>query len=180
MKKCKQCKKEFTPLRPLQFVCSFKCSIDYSYDQRKKKEAKEKKDWAKKKREFKEKNKTYTQRVNEVKKVAQEYCRKRDKDLPCISCGTMTSDIWDGGHFKKAELYSGVILNEFNINRQCRKCNHFLGGNELNYREGLIKKIGEDAVLELENQAKETRLYKYTLEQLEETKAYFKQKLKEL
>jgi hypothetical protein len=28
----------------------------------------------------------------------------------CISCGGNDKDLWDGGHFKKAEIYSGVIF----------------------------------------------------------------------
>jgi hypothetical protein len=42
-------------------------------------------------------------------------------------------DLWDGGHLKKAEIYSGVILILLR-HKQCRKCNRFLGGNELMFR----------------------------------------------
>jgi hypothetical protein len=34
----------------------------------------------------------------------------RDANENCISCGGNDKDLWDGGHLKKAEIYSGVIL----------------------------------------------------------------------
>ena len=118
--------------------------------------------------------KSYAQRLGEAKKVFQKWIRLRDKDKPCISCGTISSTVWDGGHFKKAELYSGVIFHEHNVNIQCGKCNRFLGGNELNYRTGLIAKIGEKAVLNLEHLAEMSRMKKYTNEELEEIKLKYK------
>jgi hypothetical protein len=33
-----------------------------------------------------------------------------DANENCISCGGNDKDLWDGGHLKKAEIYSGVIL----------------------------------------------------------------------
>jgi hypothetical protein len=36
--------------------------------------------------------------------------RLRDANENCISCGGNDKDLWDGGHFKKAEIYSGVIF----------------------------------------------------------------------
>lgn len=118
--------------------------------------------------------KSYAQRLSEAKKVFQKWIRLRDKDKPCISCGTISSSVWDGGHFKKAELYSGVIFHEHNVNLQCGKCNRFLAGNELNYRTGLIAKIGEEAVLNLEHLAEMSRMKKYTNEELEEIKLKYK------
>ena len=55
---------------------------------------------------IREKLKTLGKFESEAKTEFQRYIRKRDAELPCISCGTMTTDLWDGGHFKKAELYS--------------------------------------------------------------------------
>ena len=116
---------------------------------------------------------------SDAKKSFQKWARLRDKDLPCISCGKF-SKLNDGGHYKKAEVYSGIIFNEYNVNLQCRKCNRFLNGNELNYRFGLIKKIGEDKVLALEDLANESRLYKFTKEELVEIKKKYDKLIKGL
>ena len=106
------------------------------------------------------------QRINKAKQVFQKWIRKRDKDEACISCGTVSSDLWDGGHYLKAEIYTGVIFNEINVHKQCRKCNRFLGGNEAQYRIALCLKYGESKVAELEKLANETRQYRWSSEEL--------------
>jgi hypothetical protein len=58
-------------------------------------------------------------------------------------------DLGLGGHFK-AELYSGLIFDERNVHKQCRKCNRFKNGNELQYRKGLIESYGVEFVDKLE------------------------------
>lgn len=123
---------------------------------------------------IREKLKTLGKFESEAKTEFQRYIRKRDAELPCISCGTEQTDLWDGGHFKKAELYSGVIFDEMNCHKQCRKCNRFLGGNELNFREGLIVRYGETYVLEIEQKASKLRVYKYTKDQLKEIREKYR------
>ena len=123
---------------------------------------------------IREKLKTLGKFESEAKTEFQKYIRKRDAELPCISCGTEQTDLWDGGHFKKAELYSGVIFDEMNCHKQCRKCNRFLGGNELNFREGLIVRYGESYVIEIEQRAAKLRVYKYTKDQLKEIREKYR------
>jgi hypothetical protein len=176
-RRCKQCEEVFEIKQSLQYVCSSTCAINYSKKLKEKKEAQE---WNKKKKEIREKLKTLSQYEAEAKKSFQKFIRLRDKDLPCISCGTFEADLFDGGHYKKAEIYSGVIFDENNTHKQCRKCNRFLGGNELMYREGLIKRFGEQFVKDLEQKANETRNYKYTKEELIAKKIQYDLKIKEL
>lgn len=126
-----------------------------------------------------EKLKTLGQYEAEAKKSFQKFIRLRDSELNCISCDTPTSDIWDGGHYKKAEIYSGVIFDERNCNKQCRYCNRFLGGNEANYRTGLVKRFGEPYVLELEIYSNETRQHKYTKQELIDIKKFYDLKIKQ-
>jgi hypothetical protein len=177
IKRCRECKKDFLPTRPLQCVCSLSCSISLA---KKKQEKKEEKDWQKRKKEGKESLKKLSQYEEEAKRVFQKWVRFRDADLPCISCGCITTPQWDGGHYFKAEIYSGLIFHEDNVNKQCCRCNKNLHGNEANYRIGLVKKIGEERVKELEAISITLRQYKYTKEQLLEIKEEYKQKLKEL
>lgn len=183
-KKCKICSAEFSPMRSTQQVCSAKCAIEYGIRQTAKREQKRVSEYKAElramKRAEKEKIKTYSQRIKEVKVIFQKYIRLRDANQPCISCGATTSSVWDAGHFKKAELYSGVIFHEHNTNKQCGKCNRYLGGNELKYREGLINKIGLDKVTELEALAEATRVRKYTDLELLEIKTRYRMKIKAL
>jgi len=129
---------------------------------------------------LKDKLKTLSQYEAEAKKAFQKYIRLRDELENCISCGVNDKNLWDGGHFKKAEIYSGVIFNENNCHKQCRKCNRYLNGNELMYRQGLVKKYGEKYVNDIENLANETRQYKWTKEQLVSKKLQYEIKIKEL
>lgn len=176
-KKCKVCKSEFTPNKPLQIVCGLKCAIAYANEKLSQKKAKESKIRQSKRRED---LKSLTDYKSEAKSMFQLFIRLRDKDKPCISCGTLETKLWDGGHYKKAELYYGVTFNENNVHKQCRKCNRFLGGNELNYRKGLIDRYGIEYVESIEILADETRQKKWTKEELIEIKNEYFQKVKQL
>lgn len=171
MAKCKQCGKQFTPFNSINRVCSISCAIEWGKLNPKKTSNKVK---LQLKSEAKEKLETYSQKVNKAKVIFQKWIRERDKNEPCISCGTTKANEWHASHFKKAETYSGVIFNEINVWRACKKCNVFLNGNELNYRERLVKKIGLEQVEALEQLANETRTKKWTIEELQEIKTKYK------
>ena len=175
-KVCVECKSEFEPSKTTQKVCSVSCSISYAKKQSEKKAAKE---WNETKKIWKEKNKSRSQKIQEVRKVFHAWIRKRDDCLPCISCGNISPSMWDAGHYLKAEVYTGLIFNEHNTNKQCSKCNRFLDGNEANYRIGLVKKIGEAAVLELESIKDSMRKYKWSDEELKEIKDKYQKLLNE-
>lgn len=132
-----------------------------------------------KQREWKEKNKSIAALKQEARRVFQEYIRLRDIDELCICCDKKSSN-WDAGHYRKAEIYSGVIFDEINCNKQRVYCNQYLHGNEANYRDGLIIKYGMDAVIDLEKRADETRNKKWSREELLEIKKEYSTKLKEL
>lgn len=171
--RCKICKTKFEPKFFLQKWCSPECGAKYGLILKEKEDADK---WIKEKQKLKSKLKSYSQKMGDAKKVFQKWIRERDKDLPCISCGaTESNPYWDAGHYKKAELYRGVIFNELNVHKQCRKCNYFLDGNELNYREGLIKRIGMYQVWQLDMLADETKKYKYTDAEFELIKQKYKQ-----
>ena len=129
----------------------------------------------KKKNVLKNALKTLSQYESDAKKEFQKWVRLRDKDLPCISCNTLNPKMWHGGHFKKAEIYSGLIFDERNVNRQCSRCNVFLGGNEGEYRIGLVNRFGEDFVKQLEDDSQRLRNYKYTKDELIEIKNKYQQ-----
>jgi hypothetical protein len=170
--RCKICKTKFEPKFFLQKWCSPECGAKYGLILKEKSDADE---WVKEKQKLKSKLKSYSQKVNEAKKVFQKWIRQRDEKQPCISCNTLVSiPFWDAGHFKKAELYRGVIFNEDNVHKQCRKCNFYLDGNELNYRTGLVQRIGLAKVEELERIAEETKKYKYTDQELQDIKKKYR------
>lgn len=175
LKTCKQCKQKFTPTKPLQSICGYLCAIDYQKVQQQKKMVKE---WRIEKSQIKEKIKTLSDYEKDAKKEFQAWVRRRDADLPCISCGK-TSNRYDGGHYFDAGIYSGLIFHEWNVNKQCSyNCNKMLHGNKPNYRVGLVKKIGEDNVRWLEENKDRLRNHKYTKSELLEIKEKYKALLK--
>jgi len=178
-KKCKECGVIFTPsYSTTQVVCSPICAISLS---KKKDKIKADKVWKEEKKILKEKLKKISEYKAEAKYWLQRYIRFRDLGKTCISCEKKLTDIRDyhGGHLFKAELYSGVIFNEINVNGQCVKCNTYLGGNELIYSKNLRDRIGEEKYKALENLAIKTKVYKWSKEELIEIKEMYKKKVKD-
>lgn len=70
----------------------------------------------------------------------------------CISCGrVLPIEQADNGHYiNRAHL--SLRFSELNCNAQCRFDNRFREGEITGYRQGLIRKIGEQKVLLLEAQ----------------------------
>jgi hypothetical protein len=171
MAKCKVCKKEFTQFNSTISVCGYQCAIEWGKLHPKKTSIKRVNSEIKS--EAKNKLKTQAQLRNPIKLHFQKWVRMRDIKEPCISCGTNEAK-WDGGHYLKAEIYSGVIFDERNVNKQCSYCNQYLDGNTAAYRQGLIKKIGLDEVIALEELANQTRTKKWTIEELQLIKTKYK------
>jgi len=176
-KKCKVCKTPFEQYNSLVSWCSPGCGYKLSQEKLKDKKANE---WKVEKKQLREKLKTLSQYEAEAKKSFQHWVRLRDKDLPCISCGEFHKDLWDGGHYFKAELYSGLIFDERNVHKQCRRCNRFQGGNEIQYRLGLVERFGGEFVYQLEKDSIEKRVYKFTKQELIAKKLQYDIKIKEL
>lgn len=114
--------------------------------------------------------------------IVHQYIRQRDKGLPCISCGTLWHLDFQAGHFFKAELYSSLKYNEFNINGQCPQCNLRKEGNLNQYELNLPNRIGSknfEALKEMARNDKKTN-FKWDREELKQIRANFKAKLKAL
>jgi hypothetical protein len=182
-KKCKICKTKFTPIRPLQPTCNeYECKLAYAVEhankaiERKKKAEKVK--WNSEKIVLKEKSKTLSDYMKETQKVFNEYIRLRDKGEPCISCGAKEYTP-SCGHYFPSGKYKSVTFDEDNCSIQCWWfCNSKMSGNLIKYREGLIKKIGEERFRLLEERAKPHK--KWQKHELIELTEIYKQKIKEL
>lgn len=105
------------------------------------------------------KNKSVPSLIKIAERHFNTYIRKRDSDgyfFTCISCAKLKSiRQMNAGHYLSAGHNGIVRFNENNVNGQCGSyCNRMLHGNLINYRIGLVKKIGEEKVKELEAMAK--------------------------
>ena len=85
--------------------------------------------------------------------VFNKFIRERDENRGCISCGSRNEI--QAGHFYSAGNHNNLRFDEHNANSQCKKCNYFLSGNLLKYRENLIRKIGLEAVERLDMMSKQ-------------------------
>ena len=134
-KKCKICGDKYQPTRPLQVVCGYDCAIKLSSRQKEKKEKKELK-------QIKDSLLTKADYIKMLQQVFNAFIRERDKDLPCISCGTTANIKYDAGHFYPT-TYSFLRFHEDNVHKQCSKsCNMEKHGNISEYRPRLIERIG--------------------------------------
>lgn len=125
-----------------------------------------------------EKNvKTKKELTDDAQRVFNEFVRIRDSYNACISCGSLDSAIYHAGHYLSSSPYTELRFNEKNVNKQCQRCNKFLHGNLIRYRQGLIKKIGVEAVEELESPHEKI---KYSEEFLNNIKIKYRLKIKEL
>ena len=91
-----------------------------------------------------------------LKKKAQEvfnkWIRLRDAEQPCISCGSWNTA--HASHYFSAGKHNHLRFDEDNVWLSCIYCNTFEHGNLINYRHGLIKRIGIERVEVLELKAK--------------------------
>lgn len=176
-KTCKFCKTKFTPARPLQFVCSPTCA--YKYQQRQNEIRQEEADiesrrqWRKRKAALK----PLKHWEDMTQRVINDYVRERDRELPCISCGTWDTAQWEAGHYRSRGAASHLRYVEDNIHKQCHRCNAELSSNAVPYRAALVIKIGLERVLALENN---NTPHRYTREELDTLRASYRAKTRAL
>jgi hypothetical protein len=156
MRRCKTCGTRYEPTRPLQTACGLACALIQATQARLKKEAKA--DKAKR-----EKLKSRATWMKEAQAAANAYVRKRDEGLPCISCGRHHQGQNHAGHYLSRGAHPELSLDSRNIHLQCAPCNTYLSGNQINYRNGLIKRYGQSLVDWLEGPHE---FRKYTIAQL--------------
>ena len=175
-KTCKHCGTTFHPTRMMQKVCGRVCAG------RLVKAAK--KEQAERDKARKEKIKTIPELKKEAQHAFNAYIRARDRLQPCICCGRsesggygLSGHGWDCGHYRSTGSADHLRYNEDNAHRQLVICNRYGAGRAVDYRIGLIARIGLERVEALEADNTST---KWTAELLREIKATYKAKLKEL
>lgn len=122
--------------------------------------------------------------IKETQVAFNAYIRQRDKDKPCICCGLRlqggaptTGGNFDCGHYRSVGSASHLRFDERNAHGQRKQCNRYGAGRAVDYRVGLIQRIGlhEVEALEANNQ-----VHKWTADELRAIKTKYREKLKEL
>ena len=180
--KCKECGAYYIKKQSTQQVCSMKCAIAYSKrkaeEKRKKQEKSDRLEASRRMRERKEKLKSRSDWLKDLQRVFNEFIRLRDVDLPCISCGRYHQGQYHAGHYRSVGACPELRFNEDNVHKQCSACNNHLSGNILEYRLGLIEKIGLERVEFLER--KDHPPLKLSVEEIKELIKMYRAKVREL
>lgn len=152
----------------MQSACSTLCALNIAKAKRERAQKVESKQQRKIDRERKEKLKTRADWMKEAQAALNRWVvHVRDKDKPCISCGRNHQGQYHGGHYRSRGSAPQLALEPLNIHKQCAPCNTHLHGNLIQYRVGLIDRIGLEAVeaIEADNTPR-----KYTIEELKAIK----------
>lgn len=175
-KTCKHCKAKFVPARQMQSVCGPMCGLERA---KKKREAEEKKT----DRIKREAMKTIPKLIKEAQIEFNKFIRTRDDGKPCISCGKPPGDLSglhagrDAGHYRSTGTASHLRFDERNCHAQCVQCNQWKAGNAVDYRIGLVARIGLDAVEALEA---DNEVIRWDRDILRQIKTIYRAKLRAL
>ena len=118
----------------------------------------------------------------EAQQAFNAYIRARDADKPCICCGLPLSagDVggaFDCGHYRSVGSAQHLRYDERNAHGQRKQCNRWGAGRAVDYRIGLVSRIGIQAVEALESN---NTPHKWTREELIQIRDTYRAKLKEL
>lgn len=178
---CDVCQTLYTPARMGQRVCSVPCATRSA-----KKDRKEAVEAAKVERKVtrarKEAIKTIPDLIKEAQHAFNAYIRERDREQPCICCGLPlgageVGGAYDAGHYRSTGSASHLRFDEDNCHAQKKQCNRYGAGRAVDYRAGLLVRIGQARVERLESS---NNPHKWTREELIGIRDTYKAKLKEM
>lgn len=120
--------------------------------------------------------------IKEAQVAFNAYIRERDKAKPCICCGQPlgageVGGAYDCGHYRSTGSAPQLRFDERNAHAQRKVCNRWGAGRAVDYRIGLVARLGAATVEALES---ENYVRKWTREELIAIKTKYVQKLKEL
>ena len=176
----------FQPTYCGQNTCSFECKVAlgvfFAERSKAKREKAERIAEIASTKILREKLKTKRDWTKEAQIAFNAFIRERDKGRTCICCdkhlqAERVGGGFDCGHYRSVGSAPHLRFDERNAHGQDKQCNRWGSGRAVDYRVGLIKRIGLEAVESLE--ADQTPK-KYTIAELRAIKAHYVAKLKEL
>lgn len=182
-RKCKVCGASFTPARSIAPTCeSFACRLEYANKAAQKSKERREKAERDADRARRESLKTRREWMAEAQSAFNAYIRERDKNKTCICCGKPLGEGsigggFDCGHYRSVGSAPHLRFDERNAHAQRKQCNRWGSGRAVDYRLGLIARIGICAVEELESDQSDR---KYSIEDLKKIKTIYIEKRKSL
>lgn len=176
------CAAKFVPQRLGQAVCSPACALADAGTNR---EKARKSIQQRERREIsvrKEKLKSRGDHMRDAQVAFNAYIRARDQAAghACISSGRpldWSGNQTDAGHYRSTGAAPHLRFDERNCHAQSKQDNRFLSGNAVDYRVGLIARIG---LAEVEALEADQSVRKYTIEDLKAITATYRAKTREL
>lgn len=176
---CCHCGKDFTPkYTSMQQACTLRCAASYAKREREGREKAEKAQTKARKKALE----TIPELIKKAQHEFNAYIRARDKDKPCICCGHPLGEgdvggAFDCGHYRSTGSASHLRFDERNAAAQRKVCNRWGAGRAVDYRIGLIARIGQAEVEALEA---DNAVRKWTREELRDIATLYRQKRREL
>jgi hypothetical protein len=172
LRKCavKGCANRFLPRNISHKVCGPECAAVHAAAERKRLDAKQT-------RARRQSLKTRSDWLKEAQAAFNAWVRERDAALPCISCGRFHQGAYDAGHYRSVGAQPALRFHEDNCHKQCVPCNQHKAGNVVEYRLGLIARIGPERVAFLEEEHAPAKL---TVDEIQAIKAHYRAKLRTL
>jgi hypothetical protein len=171
-KTCVHCGKPFVPqYTSMQIACSLLCARRLAVKQRKAKE-----------KDRKRALETIPDLIKAAQREFNSYIRLRDRNRPCICCGLpLGQDAvgggYDCGHYRSTGSAPHLRFDERNAHAQRKQCNRYGAGRAVDYRIGLIQRIGLAEVEALES---DNGIRKWTHDELRQIAATYREKRKQL
>lgn len=133
-------------------------------------------------RRRKEAIKTIPDLIKEAQVAFNAFIRERDREKPCICCGAPlgageVGGAFDCGHYRSTGSAPHLRFDERNAHAQRKVCNRWGAGRAVDYRIGLVARIGLEAVEALES---DNRIHRWTREELIAIRDHYRAALKAL
>jgi hypothetical protein len=180
--KVKSCGTRFTSYSSFVTWCSPECGSIIAMSKLEEQQAKKRREERAADRKRKEEMKTRSDYMKEAQVAFNAYIRCRDQDKLCICCAQPlglgeVGGAFDCGHYRSVGSAPHLRFDERNAHAQRKQCNRYGAGRAVDYRIGLIARIGLAAVESLES---DQSIRKWSIDELKAIKAEYKAKLKAL
>lgn len=175
---CAWCNKPFLKLLPMQKVCGPVCAGRKARADRVAKVKAEREQTRARRLAVK----TIPVLLREAQTAFNAFIRARDRaaGYPCISSGRpldWTGNGVDAGHYRSVGSAPHLRFDERNCHAQSKQDNRYGAGKAVDYRIGLIRRIG---LAEVEALEADNAIHKWTREELIALKATYREKLRAL
>lgn len=180
----KSCRAEFVRPQPFVTWCSPECGTVLAMARLEKQKSAAARADRQETKEKLAKFKSKRDHLADCQRAFNAYIRFRDRDQPCICCdraGTAVDGLgahgWDAGHYRSVGSAPHLRFHEQNVHKQLVYCNRYGAGRAVEYRIGLVARLGIAAVEALEADQAPRH---YTVDELIALTAHYKQELKKL